>query len=114
MSREKGLPAILRAISQESPGARLEHVMKDDEESAEAWRDPDQYRERKILPVERWHQIVWTDYINAPTREFEQIIVGPHYKWYRDEWGRAIILANHRGEFVPMFEEVWAGDPLSP
>lgn len=80
-----------------------------DQEGREYWKGP----VRKILPVERWLEIVWRDYDQAPTTEARRIIVGPWYRWHHDDWGRAIILANHYGKFVPMFEEVWAGDPLS-
>ena len=103
------LMTALQEIAFQSPRVKLEHVTPDPEERAEAWRSP----ERRILPVERWLEIVWKDYRNAPSPEAQYVIMGPHYRWHRDELGRAIILANHQGEFVPMFEEVWAGDPLS-
>jgi len=100
--------SILVRISQETPGVKLEHLEVHGDRQPEPWEEVG----RKILPVERWMRIVWTDFQNAPP-EAKHVIAGRHYKWYRDEWGRAIILANHQGEFVPMFEEVWAGDPLS-
>lgn len=103
------LVSALREIAFQSPRVKLEHVTPDPEEQAETWRGP----ERRILPVERWIEIVLKDYKNAPSQEARYVIMGPHYRWHRDDWGRAIILANHHGEFVPMFEEVWSGDPLS-
>lgn len=113
MSADENEPSsllqVLTRIHQDTPGAKLEHLEVWEENRPEPWEEG----ERKILTVEHWMRIVLADFRNAPSSEARETISGPYYKWHRDEWGRAIVEANHRGEFVPMFEEVWAGDPLS-
>lgn len=104
----KGLPIILHEIAAATPGVRLEHFdVVPGEDPEEAWVGP----VKKILPVERWIQIVRTDIRNAPSQEARSIIAGPYYMWYYDDFGRATIMAQHQDRIVPMFVEVWAGEP---
>jgi hypothetical protein len=105
----KSLDAVLSEISEKSPGARLEHTLGEEETAeGEVWKGEPV---RKILPVERWLAIVQEDIERAPTEEARHIITGPYYFWDYDDLGRVLVAANDSGEIVPMFVEVWAGEP---
>ena len=102
----KGLEAVLNEIIAETPGIRMEHI-EPRTEPKEAWEGDD----KKVMTIERWLGVVKKDLLNAPTNQARRIIVGPFYYWYRDEVGRAIVMSNHYGQAVPLFAELWAGEP---
>jgi hypothetical protein len=107
MHQRKGLLQILMEIHRQVPDARLEHVPNPDDPAPDPWEMP----QKKVLPVSQWFNIVLKDLDHAPTAEAQDVITGRYYTWHRDEFGRAIIQAEHRGEMINMFEEVWAGEP---
>lgn len=103
----KGLDKVLSEIAKTSPGVRLDHTSHNLEEREEWKGEP----EKKILPVERWLTIIRGDIKRAPTPEWRQTIVGPHYYWGYDDLGRVHIATNHQGQVAVMFVEPWAGEP---
>lgn len=109
MRKWKGLPEVLAEISGRNPGVRLEHTLSAGKEGEAELRRGEP--ERRILPVERWLAIVREDVRRAPDPEARAVITGPYYFWDHDEFGRAVVSANDFGRIVPMFIEVWAGEP---
>lgn len=101
----KGLDVVLAEIAKKNPGARLEHTMESEEER---WSEEPT---KKILPVERWRAIVQKDIENVPNDLARQLIMGPYYFWGYDEFGRVVVSAEHQNRIVPMFVELWAGEP---
>lgn len=101
----KGLDKVLFEIATTTPKVRLEHT-----DLAEGGREPWMGPE-KILPVERWLEIIRNDILRAPDAQAREMIRGPHYYWAIDDLGRAIVAANHFGRAVIMFAEVWLGEP---
>jgi len=106
MPNWKGLDSVLTEIIKETPGIRMEHI-EPRIEPKESWEST----EKKVMTIERWLGVVKKDILNAPSNRDRRIIVGPFYYWYRDDLGRALVMSNHYGQVVPLFAEIWAGEP---